>query len=454
MICKKCSAEIPDDGLFCPDCGARNDGLRICPNCKKLIKEGSSFCTYCGTRASENKPASVEPETKKEQPQEVSKTTASDVVPNETANISNTQNAKISDEKSTSNSAEKGNEDTSSTVVSVENNIETKNGTPKTGADDNENIFFELPKTMDEKTFYANALAEIALDKNSPVDIFSAGKFEPIKLIYRQYALGSGTAQMSYAATVGYDHKEKYYENGKEKTRTVTDWKPFSGTYTGEYLNAVANDKNEDYWDAWDYSDHCMDKAKAYNASTSKAPAPLVPSSASISSLKSGIEGSAHADCKKQLPGDRHKDFKANGIVTLNWVESHVAPQYILKYKYLNADYTLKAHTVKESRIRGDIPSAQSKIESEIEGRPLVAAFNIITLIALVVSIVSSILFPLVFKLIFGGVGIALFVTSCIIKSKVSKGIYQRKTVQKKLDLIAHLKKKGIAIPNSLNGGL
>ena len=50
MICKKCSANIPDGGVFCPMCGTRADGNITCPNCEKLIPENSIFCAFCGTK--------------------------------------------------------------------------------------------------------------------------------------------------------------------------------------------------------------------------------------------------------------------------------------------------------------------------------------------------------------------------------------------------------------------
>lgn len=48
--CHKCGAAVPDDGIFCPDCGSRADGKKECPGCGKLIDESAIYCTYCGKR--------------------------------------------------------------------------------------------------------------------------------------------------------------------------------------------------------------------------------------------------------------------------------------------------------------------------------------------------------------------------------------------------------------------
>ncbi len=50
MDCKKCGGFIPEDGMFCPHCGARTDGKKTCAHCGRLIDDDSVFCAYCGER--------------------------------------------------------------------------------------------------------------------------------------------------------------------------------------------------------------------------------------------------------------------------------------------------------------------------------------------------------------------------------------------------------------------
>lgn len=506
MICKKCSATLPDDSVFCNKCGSRLDGKKHCIACEKIIEEGSIFCSYCGAKQNENTVSHNELSTKNTEKEDgilhVTPiiTPAISPVDNETIDVTSKSIFKNEDNKATENEKENIEETSEADSEELEvveplictqcgsNDIELisenmgicKNcgtqiiiNSPKennyisnnvtinmTGNDTAKAIsFFELPKEIDEKTFYVKALTKIAIDKYSPDDIFVAGSFMPVKTEYRQYLLGKGTAKIAYSATIGYDRQEQYreYDSVKKeyvtKTRTVTDWKPFSGSHTGEYIEATANDDNSDALDAQDYKKYCLESAKEYDANTSKFPAPLSPTSTSIHNLKAEMFESAENDCIAKLPGDKKKDFNCNGVVDLNILESHVATQYILKYNYLNEQRILKSHSCKKSSIIGEIPSAKKQIESEIENNKLVKSFNILTLCTLLFSILSSILFPIALKIIFVVIGIASFITYWVLRPKISKKIYLEKKQRKKQTLIYHLKKKGIEIPKNLLEG-
>lgn len=50
MNCKKCGHAVPEGGIFCPNCGARADGMKECPACSKLIDETATYCSFCGVR--------------------------------------------------------------------------------------------------------------------------------------------------------------------------------------------------------------------------------------------------------------------------------------------------------------------------------------------------------------------------------------------------------------------
>ncbi len=96
----------------------------------------------------------------------------------------------------------------------------------------------------------------------------------------------------------------------------------------------------------------------------------------------------------------------------------------------------------------------QSEIESEIEQTGNVKTLNIITFITLLFSILSAICFPIALKIIFTIVGTISFISYWAIRSQVSNEIYFEKANKKKNTLITLLKKKGIAIPKKLQGGL
>lgn len=52
MRCYFCNSEIPDDAVFCPECGKKLSDVpglkKICPGCGTLLEEGEVFCPECG----------------------------------------------------------------------------------------------------------------------------------------------------------------------------------------------------------------------------------------------------------------------------------------------------------------------------------------------------------------------------------------------------------------------
>ena len=50
MECKFCGTIVPENGIFCPNCGKRADGKKACPSCKTLIDESAIYCAFCGAR--------------------------------------------------------------------------------------------------------------------------------------------------------------------------------------------------------------------------------------------------------------------------------------------------------------------------------------------------------------------------------------------------------------------
>ena len=50
MICKHCSAENPENAVYCQSCGKRLDGKVPCPSCGEYNSENAVYCMKCGAR--------------------------------------------------------------------------------------------------------------------------------------------------------------------------------------------------------------------------------------------------------------------------------------------------------------------------------------------------------------------------------------------------------------------
>ncbi len=63
MVCKNCSANIPNGELFCPNCGTCTENAKFCKYCGAVIGADCVVCPACGRQ--------VEPLQSAQQPQPV-----------------------------------------------------------------------------------------------------------------------------------------------------------------------------------------------------------------------------------------------------------------------------------------------------------------------------------------------------------------------------------------------
>jgi len=223
--------------------------------------------------------------------------------------------------------------------INVTNNIYVNNEKEDDGVE-----YYAIKKEFSESNFMRNVMLDFASDVRTPDDILD-GTFDKVSIGYGQYLITSGEAEISYSATIGYDKKVEYQEwDGKKyvtKTRTETEWRPFSGTNKGSYTSCVVNSDNTKQ-SPFDHNfEHSYHSAKntsivPYSQVDFKTAEPLAPYNNAIKNAKLGILIECEAEAKEHLPGDRNKDFNANGISKLNSINSFVVPFYKVNFNYNN----------------------------------------------------------------------------------------------------------------------
>lgn len=530
MNCKKCSAVIPDGGLFCPSCGARADGNKECKSCGKLIPDDSVFCIFCGNRVDGNKlcPKCSKPipenavycthcQARVDQKQQclncgeyfegdfcpscgvaagqkkaaentateptpaipviipvVASETAASAVPTTQTVIASAPQLSTAEENDSALDAiictQCGSADVdviakdmarckncgAQILINKPKDVKNVSNTVHIHMDSNLGdspiSFYALPELTNSQDFLSEALAELALDKETPEDIIDNSEFSPVDTQYRQYLIASGTANLSYSATVGYDYQVTYteYVNGKpqKRTRTETKWEPFSGTHTGDYTRAVANGDDAEtsdpsgYLTCYELNNEAVEISKVDFATET----PSAPDKETISNANQAIKTAAEVQCENSLPGHRHRQFSCSGSVKLNSMECHVAPQHILDYKYRDESKKLYAHSFSSCLVRGSMVNTKKETANEIEQS--IKLYNIIALALMIASIIVSLTVPLTFiVVIFGVAAIGWFIFLEVMRAKTRKAIYKKKRLTKLKAVIKYLKGKGMNVP-------
>ncbi len=221
-------------------------------------------------------------------------------------------------------------------VLNVKNEFYVQQGAER------EVFYSAIRKEFDETEFLRNTYLSLASDARTPEDIMSS-TFGTVKEGCENYLVVAGDACVQYSATIGYDRKEEYKEYNKStgkydtKTKTVTDWQAFSGSHSGHYVEAVKNDE-ENAIGSYGFIG-ALTSAKPENIVDMKdvdfeIEAPKAPTPSAVEFAKEMICDSCKYEAKKNLPGDREKDFSASGTVTVQRIDSISAPFYSIDYTY------------------------------------------------------------------------------------------------------------------------
>jgi hypothetical protein len=208
-----------------------------------------------------------------------------------------------------------------------------------------------VKKEHSEDEFIREVLILLATNADTPVDVVNA-KFGEVKERTREAILCTAHVESDYSASIGYDRTEEYWDkvqktdrNGNKywedvkKTRTVTDWKPYSGHIGGDATTAALNEKenDDDFSKLIDDHDELTTVLK-----TIKKESIVGKGDATIN--QDGLE-TAKMFCRFDVegginyPGDHHKDERSNADVEVNHLSCFILPFYEVDFEYQGKTY-------------------------------------------------------------------------------------------------------------------
>ncbi len=326
----------------------------------------------------------------------------------------------------------------------------------------------------DDREFMRRTLVALSEDKYSPVDILSAEFAEP-KMEMKDFLFVSGTASADFTCMIGNDRQEEYWDKEKytkdgqtyyrdvKRTRTVTDWSPFSGHNSGKYYGVVCNGNSAADDDrAWLEGE--ADRQLKYFQRMQEA---LNREETEEEKAKRCEEKEEHFDidetsvrqaestfisrCAMQgLTGDHHKDLKYSGTANVEKISGMRFPFYSVSYKYRGENCKAQAIASSQLPVKTEYPHAEEAAEKEKTLKKKRMPF-------LIGAIGSFVLFILFFALsqfatwleALGGLaivgcGVSLFLFFFMKKKILDKIVHERLLIKKEL-LVKELAKRGYA---------
>lgn len=240
----------------------------------------------------------------------------------------------------------------------------TRDGTVEKGAS-------IIPFSVDKERYADAALVWLSLGNYTPDDILTSGAFEDARGTFIPVWKQTGTYQGNWSASSGYNRQEEYREwndSRKEmvtKHRTVTDWRPSSGQYSGSYrVLAYGGDPDDVPSTALDLVQD-VNNLDAGGPQTDLTPgdmgnAALLEFTADPSVSKKSAAAQAVAiiqrDVVSRIPGNQYRDLRYDTAFGPQTFTPLYIPCWMTSYQYSGTKYYLMMSGVNASRIAGTRP--------------------------------------------------------------------------------------------------
>ncbi len=230
-------------------------------------------------------------------------------------------------------------------------------------------IVFTVKKELSEKDFLRALLIELGTRENTPPDVVEA-TFGKVTEGMREVILCKAHVDGICTASVGYDRQETYYEKIKDssgnykevkKTRTVTDWHPFSQKYSGTAICAAFNDS------AGMANDNILVAIE-----TARKESCVPGGTAEV--CAEGLD-KAHDLCRKKVtdatsidfPGNRKKDESYRSSSSTLWTDCYKLPTYEVTYVYKGQEYQAYGFACGTPRANCEVLPETSDVKQALE---------------------------------------------------------------------------------------
>lgn len=307
---------------------------------------------------------------------------------------------------------------------------------------------YAVRKDKDNYSFAVEAL-NVIIESETPEDIFERGVFKDVENDYGCVFVADGSVVTSYSVQAGTDRKEEYYErNSKgelvERTRTVTDWQPVSGSHMFSGYGAVISAANPNRLkyspdivsDCEPYQDNLdFDTIEPFEVDEKIR-------KMALDSLKSQAEQDTSLDISNSY--DHIKGLRCSSNVMVDYYEQYIIPTQQIKFEYNSQEYYLSSFARKGAEIIRELPTISDDIDKQVKNqmyygitRPLVV--NLIISIFYALWIWSSIKYEGYVSNV--NLAVIILVIVIIFQILYSK-IYKKKYNKNRMNIVNLLKEK------------
>lgn len=232
-----------------------------------------------------------------------------------------------------------------------------------------------VKKEHSKEQFLRAAMIKLASDIETPIDVVKAD-FGEVKESVKEVILCTAHVESDYTASIGYDRQEQYqtteskflsegdwytckgvqkradrsgsYQVDVIKTRTVTDWQPYSGHIGGD-ATCVAMNGSEEYSEG-----RLIDVIKSTKDESVVEKGEAIVSPVGLKEVKENCRGVVES--RIDFPGDHYKDVHSNASVDVDTLECWRLPFYEAEYTYKGKKYKISDYACGDFEIEAECP--------------------------------------------------------------------------------------------------